>query len=260
MNGNFRAAGSWDTSNAGALKLQLEPGIESIDLKTLGLQKFSGLRDRIEGQLSLKARLRGESASLEDLPKSLDGQGEAQVKNGSIRNFNLVQLLFSKVSTLPGFSRLRFPTRFAALAQRKDTAFDSLTGTYTVKQGRIYSKDLLLATADYNISADGSIGLDKTVKFNAVLVLSPQFTQELVQEYKNVRYLVDRRGRLALPFQVEGRLPRIQARPDLQKLGQQAQKDAGIKGTERAPEEAEKPAKKSRRERIQKGVERFFGK
>jgi hypothetical protein len=172
-----------------------------------------------------------------------------------------MQLAFSRLSGLPGMSNLRFPPRFAALTRKKETPFDSLSATFALKQGRIYSKDLLLSTADYSIGADGSIGLDKTMKFNATLVLSPQFTQELAQEYKNIRSLVDRKGRLVVPFRIEGTLPRVQARPDLQKLGQQMQKDLTDKGAERATEESEKPAKKkSRRERIQKGLEQLFGK
>jgi uncharacterized protein involved in outer membrane biogenesis len=261
LNGNFRAGGSWETGAENSLKLALDAGIESVDFKTLLSQEFPRFKNHIDGQLNFKARLRGESKNFDELPNSLDGQGETQLKNGSLKDFNLVQLAFSKLSGLPGMSNLRVPARFAALARKKETPFDSLTATFTMKQGRIYSKDLLLSTADYSIGADGSIGLDKTMKFNATLVLSPQFTQELAQEYKNIRYLVDRKGRLTVPFRVEGMLPRIQAKPDLQKLGQQMQKDFVGKGAERATEESDKPAKKnSRRERIQKGLERLFGK
>ena len=63
-----------------------------------------------------------------------------------------------------------------------------------------------------------------------------------------------------VPFRVEGALPRIQASLDLHKLGQQMQKDLAGKGAESATEESERPAKKSRRERIQKGLEQLFGK
>jgi hypothetical protein len=81
-------------------------------------------------------------------------------------------------------------------------------------------------------------------------LMSPQFTQELVQEFKNARYLVDRRGRLVVPFRVEGKLPRVQAKPDLQKLAQQMQKGFVPRGAERAPEESERqPRKSGRRER-----------
>jgi hypothetical protein len=250
LNGNFRANGAWETAGENSFRLALEPGFESVDLKALLAQKFPRFKERIDGQLNFKARLRGESKTLEALPKSLAGQGETQLRNGSLKDFNLMQLVFANVSGLPGIAKLRVPARFAALAQNKDTAFESMTATFTVKQGRIYSKDLLLSTADYNIMADGSIGLDETMKWDATLVMSPQFTQELVQEYRNARYLTDRRGRFVVPFRVEGKLPRVQARPDLQKLAQQMQKGFATKGADRAPEESEKPSKKtSRRER-----------
>ncbi|MGH7769886.1 MAG: AsmA family protein [Candidatus Binatia bacterium] len=250
LNGNFRANGAWETAGQNSFKLALEPGIESVDFRTLLAQKFPLFKERIDGQLNLKARLKAESKTLEALPKSLAGQGETQLRNGSLKDFNLMQLVFANVSGLPGIAKLRVPARFAALAQNKDTPFESLTATFTVKQGRIYSKDLLLATADYNIMAEGSIGLDQTMKWEAMLLMSPQFTQELVQEFKNARYLVDRRGRLVVPFRAEGKLPRVQAKPDLQKLAQQMQKGFATKGADRAPEESDKqPRKTSRRER-----------
>jgi len=261
LNGNFRANGAWETDGQNSFKLALEPGIESVDLKALLAQKFPRFKERIDGQLNFKAKLRAESKTLEALPKSLAGQGETQLRNGSLKDFNLMQLVFANVSGLPGIAKLRVPARFAALAQNKDTTFESLTATFAVKQGRIYSKDLLLSTADYNITADGSIGLDETMKWDATLVMSPQFTEELVQEFKNARYLVDRRGRLVVPFRVEGKLPRIQAKPDLQKLAQQMQKGAPVNRAERAVEESERqPRKSGRRERIQKRLEQFLGK
>jgi hypothetical protein len=250
LNGNFRANGAWETDGQNSFKLALEPGIESVDFQSLLAQKFPRFKKRIDGRLNFKARLRAESKTLEALPKSLAGQGETQLRNGSLKDFNLMQLVFANVSGLPGIARLRVPARFAALAQNKDTAFESLTATFMVKQGRIYSKDLLLSTADYHIMADGSIGVDETMKWDATLVMSPQFTQELVQEYRNARYLTDRRGRLVVPFRVEGKLPRIQAKPDLQKLAQQMQKGFATKGADRAPEEGDRqPRKTSRRER-----------
>ena len=261
MNGNFRATGSWETGTEDSLRLVLDPNIESMDLKALLAQKFPRFKDHIDGQLNFKAKLRAESKNISALPESVEGEGETQLRSGSLKDFNLMQLVLSKVSGLPGMGNLRIPPRFTALAQRKDTPFDSLTATFTIKQGRIYSKDLFLSTPDYSISADGSIGLDKSMKWNGTLVMSSQFTQELIQEYKNVRYMVDRQGKLAVPFRVEGTLPHVQAKPDLQKLVESIQKGALRKGTEPPAGEAEKePKKKERRPRIPKELEPLLGK
>jgi hypothetical protein len=250
MSGNLRASGSWERGPENSLRLALTPNIESIDLKALLARKFPGFKDHVDGRLSLKAKLTAESKNVSGLPESIIGDGEAVIHNGSLNDFNLMQLVLSKISGVPGMSRMRVPPRFTALTERKDTRFDSLSGTFTIRQGRIYSHDLLFSTADYSVSADGSIGLDKSMKWDATLAMSPQFTEALLQEYKNVRALVDGRGRLAVPFRLEGRLPRVQVQPDLEKLGQQIQKGLPAKGTEARPAGGEKETgKKSRRER-----------
>jgi hypothetical protein len=255
MSGNLRAGGSWEKGAENSFRLALYPIIESMDLKALLARKFPAFKDRVDGRLNLKAKLTAESKNVSGLPESIVGDGEAEIRNGSLNDFNLMQLVLSKISGVPGMSKMRVPPRFTALAERKDTRFDSLSATFTIRQGRIYSHDLLFSAAEYSVSADGSIGLDKSMKWDATLVMSSPFTEELMREYKNVRAMVDGKGRLVVPFRLEGRLPRVQVQPDLQKLGQQIQKGLPAKGAEARSADGEKaPSKKSRRER--KALER----
>jgi hypothetical protein len=223
LGGNFRAGGSWEKGADNSLRLALSPAIESVDLSALLARKFSRFQDAIDGRLSLKAKLAAETKNVSDLAESLLGEGQALVRNGALKDFNLIQLVLSKVSGLRGIAGLRLPKRIAPLADRNDTPFDSFSATFTIRQGRIHSHDVFFSTADYAVSADGSVGLDKSMKWDATLTLSPQSTQYLLQEYKTVRGLIDDQGRLAVPFRIEGRLPRVQVQPDLQKLGQQMQ-------------------------------------
>ena len=264
MNGTLRGAGSWETGARNSVRLVLDPNIESMDLKPLLSRQFPRFKDHIEGQLNLKAKLNGESKASSELPQSIQGEGEAHVRGGSLRDFNLAQLVISKVSGMPGGANLissRIPARVQALLEKKDTSFDTLGGTFTVKQGRIYSDDLLLATPDYSITAKGSMGLDKSMKWDATLVMSPQFTQELIQESKNARYMLDQKGRLAIPFRLEGTLPRVQAKPDLRALIESIQRGLLRKRTQPTDGEGEKePKKRERRDRIPKELEQLFEK
>lgn len=262
MNGNVRATGAWE-AGADSQRLQLESDIDAVDLKALLSQKFPKFKDHMEGRINLKANLRGESKNGANLQESLQGEGETQVRGGALKDFNLVERVLSKVSGLPGFSNQlssRLSQRHSNLLQRRDTPFDTLAANFTVKQGRIYTENLLLATPDFNIHAEGWLGLDKTMKWNGTLVMSPQLTQELIQEHKNVRYLTDREGRLAIPFRLEGILPHVQARPDIQALSEMILKGLGQKGSARTGEDDKDSKKKTRRELIQKGMEQLFGK
>jgi hypothetical protein len=263
LNGTFRSSGVLETGADNSQRLTLDSHMEAVDLKALLSHKSPKFKDHIEGRLNLKAKLQGQSRNGSTLQESLQGEGSLQVRGGSLNDFNLVEGVLSKVTGLPGISNLlsfRVPPRYSPLFKRRDTPFETLEATFTVENGRIRSNDLFLATPDYSINGEGWIAFDKTMKWNALLAMSPQFTQELMQEHKNVRYMLDRQERLSVPFRLEGTLPHVQPKPDLKGLGETIQRGLLRKGMERALGDEKDQRKKERRDWIKKGLEQLFGK
>ena len=80
-----------------------------------------------------------------------------------------------------------------------------------MQDGRAYSKNLVVTTADYTAGAEGYVGLDKSLQWDGMLTFSPAFAQELAREQPNVAAMVDAKGRLAVPFKVRGTLGHPQA-------------------------------------------------
>ena len=107
-----------------------------------------------------------------------------------------------------------------ALMDRRDTPFDTLKANFKIDQQGILSVDVLLSTPEYTVTGAGWVKFDRTVKLNGLLLLSPSVTQEIQHEYKTVRYFVDRRGRLAISFRMEGTLPNVNIRPENRLLAQ----------------------------------------
>lgn len=263
LGGTFRANGAWEAGAGNSLRLTLDPQIEAVEVKSLLSHSFPAFKDHIEGQLSLKARLQGASGAGSTLYESLQGEGASQIRAGSLKDFNLIERVLTRVTALPGISSLissRIPPRYSALFQRRDTPFDTLAATFTIGQGRIHTENLLLATPEYSINGAGWIGFDKTTKWNATLVMSQQFTQDLMQEHRNVRYMLDRQGRLSVPFRLEGTIPHVQAKPDLQGLAEAIQRGMVQRGVERALGGEKDQRGKEKRDWIQKGLEQLFGK
>lgn len=263
LKGTLLADGAWEAAVESSQRLTLDVKIEAVDLRSLLSQKLPKFKDHIEGRLNFKGRLRGSGKNGSALQAKLQGEGKTEVLGGSLKDFNLVEQVLSKVTGLPGISNLvssRLPSRTSMLFKRRDTPFDTLAATFTVQQGRIHTKDLFLATPDYNISGEGWVGLDKTMKWKATLVLSPQLTQELIEEHKNIRYIVDRQGRLAIPFRLEGALPNVKAKPDLKGFVEAIQKGLLQRGIERALGREKDGKKKKRQDWIRKGLEQLFKK
>lgn len=200
----------WPAAVEPAERFTLKSQAESIQLGFLLKQKFPQFKNRIDGKLNLRGQFEAATQNGTAMTETLQGSGESIVHQGTIRGFNLIAKI------IPGgeSGSSRFPASLASLVDRPDTPFDTLKANFKVEGQRIRTDDLLLVTPDYTITGAGWIGFDKATQWNGLLVLSPRITQELQREYKLIRYLLDRRGRLAISFRADGKFPQISVRPE----------------------------------------------
>jgi hypothetical protein len=61
-------------------------------------------------------------------------------------------------------------------------------------------------------------------------VLSPRLTQEVQRDYRIIRYLLDRRGRLGIAFVVEGKIPNVKIRLENRLLAQALRGGSAARG------------------------------
>jgi hypothetical protein len=235
LDGTFRSDGHWASGVEQPLRFTLTSQVESLEMGSLLAKKFPRLRNRIEGQLDLRGRFEAAPRNGTTIAAAFQGAGETVIHHGMIRNFNLIATLILRDSGASGPSKAsaRLPAPFAALVDQQDTPFDALKASFRIEQQRIHTDDLVLSTPDYTISGAGWVGFDRTTQWNGVLVFSPRITQELQREYKMIRYLLDRRGRLSLSFRAEGRFPNVKVRPENRAVAQ-----AFRRGFPQRPEDA----------------------
>ncbi len=213
LGGTLRGAGSWETGDNDSLRLALEPSIDAVDVRGLSRGPFSGLREHLDGRLTLKGRFRSDADNVSALALAASGAGDAQVRNGTLKDINLPRLVLSQIG-FRGAPR-RLPPRAAVLAEGKNTPFESLSANFTVQEGRAYSKNLTLVAADYTIAAEGSVGIDKSLQWDAVLTFGAEIAQELAREQPDIAAMVDGKSRLTVPFKLRGALghPQLIAAP-----------------------------------------------
>ena len=212
FDGVLRADGYWPAGVDPAQRFSLKSQSESIQLGSLLKQKFPQLKNRLEGQLNFRGQFDAATQNGATVTKSLQGSGESVIHHGTIRDFNLIAKIIPGGGGDSGSSRL--PTNLAVLVDRPYTPFDTLKANFKVDGQRIRTDDLLLVTPDYTITGAGWVGFDRTTQWNGLLVFSPRITQELQREYKMIRYLLDRRGRLSISFRAEGKFPNVKIKPE----------------------------------------------
>ena len=234
LNGTIRSDGSWVARADGSKSFELVSQIDAIDLQPLLTRTFPVLSHRIDGKLDLQSRF---NATIHDgrlFPTELKGSGETTIRQGTIKDFNLFSHFLSKGSESSTSAKVSsvLPASMTALLDQRDTPFDNLQVNFTVEEQQIRAGNLILSTPDYTITATGWVGFNGQTKWNGLLVLAPRVVQELQRENKIIRYLLDRRGRLAISFRVDGTLPNVQVRPENRALAQALRLRSSPKGNE----------------------------
>jgi len=252
-NGILHSDGYWSPPKGRLQELDFTSKVDALEIRELAAQFFPAMSGRLAGVLSGQARFAAASSAGTSLKDALDASGEASLQQGTIKDFNLItQLLKGSGGNL---SALRLPPSVAALAERPDTTFDSLNASFTIAQKRINTENLVITTPEYTITGAGWIGFDRSTNWNGLLVFSPRVTQEFQRDYRLIRRLLDRRGRLAVSFRLDGKIPNLRVRLDNRALTQATRTGPGEeKDSETKPSQEPKEVKRW----IPDALERFL--
>lgn len=226
----FRAAQGWFRSdgfhsaaapeNLGRLNGTSE--ITGADLRPLLARFLPLLNERLDGRLSGQVRYDVTLNDGNSLAQTLKANGESTIQRGVIKDFNLLSqlLLRGSGSSVSAAAKARLPAALIELAKSNDTRFDTLKANFTLDKGRISTDSLIFSTPEYTVTGAGWFALDRTTRWNGLLVLSPRLTQEIQRDYRWIRHILDRRGRLAIPFRIEGKIPEVRIRIENRNLTQ----------------------------------------
>jgi uncharacterized protein involved in outer membrane biogenesis len=222
FDGTVRSNGYWAFDNEPEHGLKIAAEITGMNAQRMIAGLFPKLKNRLQGQLNLRANLGTVSQDGVSVKEALRGSGTAFIQNGAIKDFNVFAQLLHRGGGLSSVAKLseHLPAAAAEAVHRPDTPFDTLKANFSMADGRIKSDDFFLSTPDYTVTGAGWIAFDRTTKWSGVLILAPRIAQALEQEYKTLHYLLDRRGRLAISFRIEGRLPNVKIKPESRALAQ----------------------------------------
>jgi AsmA-like protein/uncharacterized protein DUF748 len=222
FNGTVHSNAHWVFGSAQNHAFEVTSEIEAMDANSALAELFPKLKNLLQGQLDFRGKLATVNKDPRNTKDTIEGSGEALIHNGAINDFNLFTQLLTRGGGRSTGLKLsaRLPEIVAEAVQRRETPFDTLKANFVVAEARIRTDSLILATPDYTVTGAGWIGFDRTMKWNGLLVLSPRIAQALQREFKTLRYLLDRRGRLAISFRIEGTLPNVAIKPENRALAQ----------------------------------------
>ena len=250
-----------------------------IDVKELYAALDAKAERDIRGRLNADMKLSGSGKTWEEIKPNLRGQGQAEVLQGALLNFNIAESAIGGITGIPGLThalspslRKKYPETFTA----KDTEFKELKALLEVGGGRINVKDLHMSAAEFIVSGNGWADFNRRVDFRSTLSFSQRLSADLSQSAREIRYILNPQGQLEIPFSLKGTLPNVKPKPDANYLGQLVQRGFMRKGAEElqnrflggrgrgedrrsTAEESNQRKRNSTEDQIRRGFESLFG-
>jgi uncharacterized protein involved in outer membrane biogenesis len=218
LGGSFAVSGA---VGLGGGRLRLVGEVLQVSVAELTALRGEQPARPVAGRGSLRFDLQGSGgASLMD---SLSGTVAVEVFDGVIHDLNLVKELLDRVSGLPGLTRLvseRMEPKYGRLFRSNDTRFEKMKGTCRLAGGRADTDDLEVEAEDFAVRGRGWFRFDRKLDIVGTLLMSRRFSDDVVADVKQAKYVVDQDGRLAIPFRLRGVLGEARPKPDERQLGQ----------------------------------------
>ena len=277
LNGSVQGEGEYAFKDP-APQFSFASKMQGVDLKELYAALSPKAERDIRGKLNGEMKISGSGQKWEELKQSMRGQGEAEVIQGALLNFNLADGAMSGITGMPGLAnminprlRKKYPETFAA----KDTEFKEMKAQFDLSDGRVNVKNLSIAAADYSVQGNGWVELERRVNFRATLAFSQRLSADIGDSAREMKYLFNTQNQIEIPFTISGKLPNVKPKPDMNLLGRMVQKGFLRRGTEElqrryfeptepaspgepAPPNSKKRKRSSTEDAIRKGLEGLF--
>ena len=186
------------------------------------VNELTSVQDVLLGKLNTDFNFSGKGFTWEAISTTLTGKGKVQIDELKVTTLDLMPKLaagLQTVSTLTGF------TVPANLAER---SFDTLRSTFRIVEGKIHSDDVKLWGPDVELTGEGFLGLDQSLKFEGFAFLLGKLASSFGPR---AAFLQDQEGRIALPLAVQGSITKPQVALNESYLAEAAKK-ALTKGVE----------------------------
>jgi hypothetical protein len=179
--------------------------------------------DYLTGRLSAKAQLAFDGANPDRIQRSLAGQGTIEVRDGALKNRNLIKEVFDRLSPVLALTNAlggELPPEVSDMLKGRDTPFESLQVVYGVQAGIVKINEFRLMHPNYQLSGQGTYGLlNKRVDGFLQLFLSKSISAYLMKKIREMEMIADSNGQIVIPFRYSGIFPNASVQPDLNSIG-----------------------------------------
>ena len=158
----------------------------NVQLNTLVAAVSPGVKGDFRGFTDFTVDLNGSGTTQESFKKHLKGEGEIQIRNGTVSDLEFLQSLAS----------------FIKVDKLDTLTFDHSHGTFRVADGLIHTTNNLMGK-EMELYPEGTISLDAYVNLALKMRISPALSEQIVDGVLT-KYFIDEKGWTVLDLAIKG--------------------------------------------------------
>ena len=170
--------------------------VQGVQAKPL-VETLTSMRNVLSGVLTAKMSVASRGLTWDAFSKTAHGDGALSLANAELKTLELMPKIAGTLNSVGSVAGFHVP------ASLESTRFTTLETRLRLADGRLATPGLTLSGRDVAATADGSIGLDRTLAYQGRVTLGPAVVKSLGN---TGRYLADEQGSLSLPFRASGQI------------------------------------------------------
>ena len=158
----------------------------NVQLNTIVAAVSPGVKGDFRGFTDFTVDLNGNGTTQESFKKHLKGEGEIQIRNGTVSDLEFLQSLAS----------------FIKVDKLDTLTFDHSHGTFRVADGLIHTTNNLMGK-EMELYPEGTISLDAYLNLALKMRISPALSEQIVDGVLT-KYFIDEKGWTVLDLAIKG--------------------------------------------------------
>ncbi len=221
-------------------KFRFTTEADAIDLREIVSQKDQPVQ--LHGKLYAGFDVEGKGLSINAaMLNSLSGEGTLEVKEGKLVGINVLRLVLSKISMLPGLVEQvekNLPEKYKEELNKEDTVLNKVKLKTAIKNRSLVVDSAEVETDVFLLSGNGNLHFNQELDMQANISIPQDLSRSMAASAKGLEYILDESGQIVIPLRVSGKIPNLAFLPDLEYLGKKIILNRGKEELEKVSEKA----------------------
>ncbi|HLD70049.1 MAG TPA: AsmA family protein, partial [Candidatus Omnitrophota bacterium] len=177
--------------------------LDSIDLSEILEQKDQPVK--VAGVVQGNFQMKGQGFTAEELRQFLSGSGNLEVKNGRLKDINILKMVLNNISMLPGLAdkiEENLPQNYKDKLTQKDTILNKAVLTTSLQNGVIVIQPAEIEADGFLFSAQGKAGFDQSYSLDGSFFIFSDLSATMVSGVEELEYFLDDQKRIYIPLKI----------------------------------------------------------